>query len=114
VLIDITRKPLFFDEVRKEAPLDMIQNIVLEKPGILSALLNVGNVLIQTAGVHGTLNFYGVHRPADVQQDIFRRLEAYQAARQRREREQRKAELSTWFQVHDEISRSSEQPPAGG
>jgi hypothetical protein len=113
VIIDITRKPLFFDEARKEAPLDMIQSILLEKPGVLSALLDVGNVLIQTAGVHGTLNFAGVHHPANVQGDIFRRLEAYRAAKQRREREQRKAELSTWFQVYEE-TRQSGQPPASG
>jgi uncharacterized membrane protein YdbT with pleckstrin-like domain len=113
VIIDITRKPLFFDEVRKEAPLDMIQSIVVEKPGILAALLNVGNVRIQTAGPQGTLDFAGVHRPNEVQQDVFRRLEAYRAARQRREREQRKAELSTWFQVYDEL-RPSGPPPADG
>jgi len=113
VIIDIIRKPLFFDEVRKEAPLDMIQNISLEKPGILAALLDVGNVLIQTAGPHGTFSFAGVHRPAEVQQDIFRRLEAYRTARQRREREQRRAELSTWFQVYDEM-KQPQQPPGSG
>jgi len=113
MIIDVTKKPLFFDENRKEAPLDMIQNVSLEKPGLWAALLNFGNVLIQTAGPHGSLNFAGVHRPVEVQREIFRRLEAYREAKQRRERQQRSAELSTWFQVYDEM-KQPQQPPGSG
>jgi len=113
IIIDITKKPLFFDENRKEAPLDMIQSVSLEKPGLGAALLNFGNVLIQTAGPQGTFNFAGVYRPTEVQREIFRRLEAYREAKQRRERQQRSAELSTWFQVYDEM-KQPQQPPGGG
>jgi uncharacterized membrane protein YdbT with pleckstrin-like domain len=115
VVIDVIKKPLFFDEVRVEAPLDMIQNISLKKPGFWSNVLDYGEVLIQTAGPQGALKFVGVHHPAEVQQEVFRRLDAYREAKQRREREQKKAELSTWFQVYDEIRRSPDhQPPTDG
>jgi uncharacterized membrane protein YdbT with pleckstrin-like domain len=113
MILDITKKPLFFDEVRKEAPLDMIQNVSLEKPGFWSAVLNYGNVLIQTAGPQGSLNFAGVHRPIEVQREIFRRLEAYREDRQRRERQQRKDELATWFEVHEELAQPQQLPGSG-
>ncbi len=104
-IIDIVKKPLFFDEIGKEASLDMIQNILLKKPGPLAALLNYGDVIIQTAGPSGTFIFAGVHHPAEVQRTIFRRIEAYNEERRRQEREQRKAELSTWFEIYHELQR---------
>ncbi|MBC7232184.1 MAG: cyclic nucleotide-binding domain-containing protein [Chloroflexi bacterium] len=102
-IIDIVKKPLFFAEERKEASLDMIQNVSLKKPGPLAALLNFGDVVIQTAGPGGTFTFAGVHRPSEVQRTIFRRIEAYEEERKRQEREQRKSELSTWFQIYHEM-----------
>nr|MBC7244242.1 cyclic nucleotide-binding domain-containing protein [Chloroflexota bacterium] len=102
-IVDIVKKPLFFDEVRKEASLDMIQNVSLKKPGPLAALLDYGDVLIQTAGPGGTFTFAGVHRPAEVQREIFRRIEAYEEERKRQEKEQRKAELSSWFKIYHEM-----------
>lgn len=102
-IIDIVKKPLFFDEVRKEASLDMIQNISLKKPGPVAALLDYGDVVIQTAGPGGTFTFAGVHCPAEVQRTIFRRIEAYEEERKRQEREQRKTELSTWFEIYHEM-----------
>lgn len=110
-IIDIVKKPLFFDEVRKEAPLDMIQNVSLKKPGPLAALFDYGDVLIQTAGLGGTFTFAGVHHPAEVQREIFRRIEAHEEERKRQEREQRKAELSTWFQIYHEIEQQKKTEP---
>jgi len=99
VVIDIVKKPLFFSEDRKQAPLDMVQNVSLHIPNPIATLLNYGDVVIQTAGPAGALNFFGVSHPAEVQREIFRRIEAFNEARRRREMEQRKAELSTWFGV---------------
>jgi uncharacterized membrane protein YdbT with pleckstrin-like domain len=102
-IMDIAKKPLFFDEQRKKASLHMIQSVSLKKPGLWAALLNYGDVLIQTAGPEGSINFAGVHRPVEVQREVFRRIEAYQDARQRRERARQRAELSDWFEVHEEL-----------
>ena len=109
-VIDIEKKPLFFAEERRQAPLDMIQSVSLHIPGPLATILNYGDVLIQTAGPAGELTFHGVSQPARVQREIFRQLEAYNEAERRREREQRKAELSTWFQVYDGMNREKESP----
>ncbi|MBM4428931.1 MAG: cyclic nucleotide-binding domain-containing protein [Chloroflexi bacterium] len=102
VVLDIVKKPLFFSEDRKQASLAMVQNVSLRIPNPLAALLNYGDVVIQTAGPSGALNFFGVSRPADVQREVFRRIEAFNETRRRREMEQRKAELSTWFGVYYE------------
>jgi len=109
LILDVEKKPLFFAEERRQATLDMIQNISLHIPGPLASILNFGDVVIQTAGQAGTIYFRGVSSPAEVQSQIFSRIEAHMEAQRRREREQHKAEFSTWFQIYDELNR--EKPP---
>ena len=108
LIIDVEKKPLFFAEERRQATLDMIQNISLRMPGPLSNILNYGDVLIQTAGPVGMFTFDGVSNPADVQREISRQVEEYSEMQRHREREQRKAELGTWFQVYREIEQQRE------
>jgi len=110
LIIDVEKKPLFFAEERRQATLDMIQNVSLRIPGPLAAILNYGDVLIQTAGLLGGFTFDGVSHPAEVQREIFRRVEAYTEAQLRRGREQRKAELSTWLQVYHELNQPGDSP----
>jgi membrane protein YdbS with pleckstrin-like domain len=107
---DVEKKPLFFAEERKQATLDMIQNVSLNIPGPLAAIFNFGDVLIQTAGPGGTISFLAVPHPAEVQREVFRRIEAFIERQRRRERDQRKAEFATWFQVYDEINRPQTPP----
>jgi uncharacterized membrane protein YdbT with pleckstrin-like domain len=112
LIIDVERRPLSLREERREANLDKIVNLSLRQQGFLASILNYGDVLIQTAGATGDFTFDGVSNPAAVQREIFRRVEEYNDEQQRREREQRKAELSTWFQVYHEISQGKEPPGA--
>jgi len=110
LIIDVEKKPLFFSEQRKQASLDMIQNVSLQKRGILSSLLDFGDVVLETAGAAGSFTFDGVGHPVKVQQAIFRRMEELSEARQRREREQRKADLSTWFHLYHQLSQEEQTP----
>ena len=112
LIIAVVKKPLFFAEERRQATLDMIQNVSFRIPNPLATLLNYGDVLIETAGPTGEFTFRGVSHPAEVQREIFRRIEAYNEARLRRERAQRKAELSTWFELYHEMDqqRGSSDP----
>ena len=112
LIIDVEKKPLFFAEERRQATLDMIQNVSLRKRGFLTSVLNYGDVLIETAGAAGTFTFSGVNRPAAVQREIFRRVESYNDALHRRERDKRKSELSTWFQVYHQVNQEKESPDA--
>ncbi len=110
-VIDVEKKPLFFAEVRKQAGLDKIENVSFSIPGPLANLLNYGDVLIQTAGAGGPISFRNVPHPAEIQGEVFRRMEAFNEGQSRHEREQRKAELSNWFEVYDQIARG-ERPPS--
>lgn len=110
MVIDVQKKPLFFAEDRKQATLDMIQNVSLNIPGPLATILNYGNVLIQTAGPGGTISFLCVPQPSEVQNEISRRREAFTERQRARERDQRKAEFATWFQVYDEINHPQTPP----
>ncbi len=110
LIIDIEKKPLFFSEERRQATLDMIQNVSLEKQGLMPALLNYGDVVIQTAGPTGAFTFAQVTNPTHVQREIFRRVDAYNAAKQRRARQQEKLEISEWFGEYHELSQKPEAP----
>ncbi len=108
LIIDIEKKPLFFSEERRQATLDMIQNVSLEKQGLLPALLNYGDVVIQTAGPTGAFTFANVANPTRVQREIFNRVDAYNADKQRRVRQQEKVEISEWFREYHELSQKPE------
>jgi hypothetical protein len=108
LIIDVEKKPLFFADERKQATLDMIQNVSLRIPGPLAAVLNYGDVLIETAGPTGVFTFDGVGRPEQVQREIFRRVEAYNEAEQREQSQQRTAELSQWFQTYSKLSQQDQ------
>ncbi len=110
LIIDIEKKPLFFSEARRQATLDMIQNVSLRKEGLLPTLFNYGDVLIETAGVVGEFTFAGVGNPMQVQREIFRRVDTFNERRQRREAARDRDELSRWFGEYHELSKKSEPP----
>jgi len=114
LIIDIERRPLFLSEKRRQATLDMIQNVSLEKTGILMALLNYGDVVIHTAGAGGELTFAGVSDPMGVQREIFRRVERYRESRQRQQEERHRGEFSQWFSVYDELQSHPPSPRRQG
>lgn len=82
-VIDIERKPLFFYENRREAPLGVIQNVNVSSPNVWARIFGYGNVLIETAGSAGEFTFDHVPDPRDVQRTVF----AYQERFRKRQRE---------------------------
>jgi CRP-like cAMP-binding protein/membrane protein YdbS with pleckstrin-like domain len=107
-IIDIQKKPLFFAEVRREAPLDNVQNVDVIIPGPLAHLLGYGNVIIQTAAETGQFDFVFVGSPREVQAEISRRTEALRATRAERERIQRQNELAMWFEAYHRLQRNGQ------
>jgi len=109
-IIDVERLPFYLREDRREASLDVIQNINLEIPGFLAKLLNYGSVTIETAGA-GAFTFNLVKDPRSVQAEIFRRVEDFQSQQRQNEVERHQAELLDWFSVYDQIRQSSPSAP---
>ena len=101
-IIDYKRRPLFLHSERREASLGVIQNVRFEIPNPWAGLLNYGCVLVQTAG-RGDFTFDHVGNPADVQAEIFRRIEAYRERHRQQEAERRRREMAEWFAVYEEL-----------
>ena len=103
-IVDIERRPLFFSEQRREATLGVIQNVSSEMPSFMAAVLNYGDVLVQTAG-SGDFTFEKVPNPREVQREIFRRMEAFRERQRREETERRRHELAEWLAVYEQVRR---------
>ncbi|GIK36262.1 MAG: hypothetical protein BroJett011_00950 [Chloroflexota bacterium] len=69
----------------REGSFDSIQSITYDLPNIFYRLINLGNVVIQTAGTGGNFTFKQVFNPSSVQEETFRRWDTYQ--RQKREKQ---------------------------
>ena len=82
-VIDIERTPFLFRESRRQAGLENIQDIRYEIPGFWATMLNMGNVVIQTAG-QGQFTFDAVYDPSAVQREIFLRIEDYRQRKRMR------------------------------
>ena len=102
-LIDLKKRPLWLEELRRETTLDRIQNVGLSMPGILAQLLNFGSLIIETAGETGAFEFENVHDPRAVQAEIFSRRERVVHQQRQEESVSRRAELGDWFEVYDEL-----------
>ncbi|GAB4445222.1 MAG: hypothetical protein Kow00120_15150 [Anaerolineae bacterium] len=108
-VIDSKMQPLFFGEKRSlQAPLDNIQNVSAETPNFWSRLVSMGTVIIQTAGVEGTLEWQYIYNPFAVAEDVLRRVRAFQQA-EAEEREQAQLELlAEWFAIYHQTTHPEE------
>lgn len=115
-VIDIDRSPFGTGEVRKQAPLNNVQNVSADRPGLFATVFNFGNVYIETAGATADITFESVMRPNQVQQDIFDRREQLRRRQQLQEKAQRRKELALMFDVYkqaieqDRIPRRTPEP----
>jgi uncharacterized membrane protein YdbT with pleckstrin-like domain len=104
-IIDTEALPLGFRSKRTETTFDRIQNVSFEIPNPVATALNYGTVMIHTAGAEGRLDFQYVRHPSAVQEEIFRRMTAYERGRREEQREERLADMSEWFAVYDQARR---------
>ncbi len=117
-VIDVERKlavyPFFFlyTEERRQASLSNVQYADLKIPNPLAVLLNYGDVIIQTAGAEGRLDFLFVAKPRRVHAEILRRLAAYQERRRQQEFQERWGDMPQWFETYRDIAEQS--GPRGG
>ena len=94
-------------ESRREGTFDAVQNVTYSIPNFLSRLLNLGDVVIETAGTERTFTFNSVFNPSAVQQEIFNRWDAHSEERRRRETENEAQRLAEWIGEYHEL----QQPP---
>ncbi len=100
-IVDVEKKPLFFDEKRRMARLDEIENIEVNVPSFLHYLFDFGSVRLQTASSDGDFTFDLVPHPHAVAAEVQRRIEEYQVRERVRAAQQRAQELPDWFDLYD-------------
>jgi uncharacterized membrane protein YdbT with pleckstrin-like domain len=90
-IIDIEATAFRFRRTRREGTFDTIQAVYSEIPNFFSKLINMGDVIIETAGTEATFTFKNVFDPASVTIEVFNRWSLYQ----QRERESRRGHGSS-------------------
>lgn len=108
-VVDEEKLPLGFERQVRRAPLDTIQDISYEIPNPIFTILDVGNVLIQTASVEGQLTFDHIHRPRDVTLEIYERLRAREEAEQARREQQLDEAIAEMLALYDQIRRRDQK-----
>lgn len=113
-IVDVEATPFRLrGEQRREGTFDNIQNITYDIPNLLSQLLNLGDVIIETAGTEQTFTFDKVFDPSGVQEEIFNRMVRYQQ-RQREQYRDANADqlvniLAEYHHLFERMSRSRSQ-----
>jgi len=113
-IVDMTRRPLWGREVRKEGELSNIQNVTYRVGGFINHMLNVGDVVIETAGRTENFEFIGVYKPREVANEIWRRLARQQRKQEQKERERERQTLGEWFEEYDRLVRGGGEAAGPG
>jgi len=92
-IIDRESAPFGFRERKRVGSLEDIESIYSHVPNFLARIINLGNVIIDTAGAPRAYTFDSVYDPIAVQQEIFSRMQAY---RERQSQRESQAEMERW------------------
>lgn len=84
-------------EARRVGTFDVIQNSTYLIPNFGAKMLNIGHVVIETAGTEMTFTFEWVYNPVEVQQEIFKRWLAYKESQLKQERAYEEQRLVRWL-----------------
>ncbi|MEW5960770.1 MAG: PH domain-containing protein, partial [Chloroflexota bacterium] len=115
-IIDVVGTPFGLrGEQRREGTFDNIQNITYDIPNFVSKLLNLGTVVIETAGTQRTFNFQNVFRPSAIQEEVFKRMVLYQQ-RQREQARDTNADrlVEVLAEYHHLLEKAGTQPKQPG
>ena len=115
-MILVQRKPLLLQESRREAPLDRIQNISFEVPGVLGRFFKYGHVTLETAGTMGKFEMKWLRYPQQVQAEISKRQREYSQQQKEAAAQRRREEMLSWFATYDTLHKESGHtaPPVAG
>ena len=80
-----------------------MQYVDLQIPNPIAMVLNYGDVIVQTAGAEGTLDFLWVGNPRRVHDEILRRLGIYQEKQREREFQERWGDMPQWLDTYQDI-----------
>ena len=109
-IIDMERGPLRLYEMRREGTFDAVQNITYSIPSFWHKLVNMGNVIIETAGTEETFTFLSVHRPGAVQQEVFNRWVARRDEQDRESKDRQASRIAAWVSEYHKMRQTAQSP----
>ena len=113
-LMDLELNPLGVTKKSMAAPLIAITNVSVRQPSLLTMILNIGDVVIETAGATGQMTFFSVSQPRDVAREIMQHVDNTRARQLQIQREQQRTDMLQWFGAYHSILQEDQvaQPPA--
>ncbi len=100
--------PIYFDKMVRRASLIDINDISYTVPDPVSYLLNMGNVVAETAAQAGKFSFDRVKNPLAVSDEIRRRVEQYYERQRSAENRRRAQEFPVWFEMYERLGTERE------
>ncbi len=90
-------------EQRRVGTFDVIQNSTYVTPNFIAKLLNIGHVVIETAGTEMTFTFAWVYNPSAIQQEVFKRWLAHKENKTLQDRAYEEQRLVRWLGAYHEL-----------
>jgi hypothetical protein len=104
-IIDRESLPFGFREQKRVGSLEDIESVYSRVPNFLARLINMGDVVIDTAGSpEAAYTFKSVHDPIAVQQEIFSRIYAYHERKSKRETQSEMERWADWFSEYHRLT----------
>ncbi|HMQ54261.1 MAG TPA: cyclic nucleotide-binding domain-containing protein [Anaerolineae bacterium] len=109
-IIDIDAAAFRLRRTRREGTFDNIQAVYSEVPNFFYKLINLGNVIIETAGTEETFTFNKVFDPASVTREVFNRWSLYQQKQRESRRDATHAQVMDVLREYHYLSSKSKSP----
>jgi len=103
-IIDRESAPFGFREQKRVGSLEDIESVYSHVPNFLARIINLGDVIIDTAGAPKAYTFESVYGPLAVQQEIFSRIHAYHEQKSRRESQAEMERWADWFAEYQRLA----------
>jgi hypothetical protein len=104
-IIDRESLPFGFREQKRVGSLQDIESVYSRVPNFLARVINLGDVVIDTAGSpEAAYTFESVHDPIAVQQEIFSRIHAYHERKSKRETQSEIERWADWFSEYHRLT----------
>jgi hypothetical protein len=107
-IIDIEASSFKLTKTRREGTFDNIQAVYSNVPNVLYKVINMGDVIIETAGTQDTFTFNSVFDPDSVTSEIFNRWALYQQNEREKDRDETTNQvLSVLKEYHNLVTKPS-------
>lgn len=109
-IIDRESAPFGFREQKRVGSLEDIESVYSHVPTFLAKLINLGDVIIDTAGAPRAYTFESVYDPLAMQREIFSRMQAYRERKSQVESQAEMERWADWFTEYHRLASGQGQP----